>query len=270
MTSSAHARFGEQRLVRPEVGALQRMHFQLFGVADPAHYLHNRWMRHLLLPALSAPPRRILDAGCGRADHSIFLARLFPQAQVVGIDIDAPMIERNADTARRLGLTNVEFHFGDLTRIDAKEEYDVVISIDVLEHIIEQEQALRNLTRALRPGGTCFYHIPTIREVPVPFSTMLKDFHEWGEKEHLAKELTAEEFTGRVAASGLTVLRSQRTFGWWTGEMATSLFTLPYKNTPLNVAMQLALAVPGRVLSMMDGLGFDRTRYAVGIVGRKP
>ncbi|MBX7119754.1 MAG: class I SAM-dependent methyltransferase [Gemmatimonadaceae bacterium] len=262
-------RFGEQRLVRPEIGSAARLHFQLFGVADPAHYLHNRVLRRLLLPALAAAPTRILDAGCGRADHSIFLARCFPQAQVLGIDIDAPMIARNTDTARRLGLGNVEFAVGDLTTLDAPETYDVIVSIDVLEHITEQQKALTNLARALKPGGTSFYHIPTVRERPVPFSRFLGDFHAWGEEEHVADDLSADEFTARVAASGLEVLKSERTFGYWTGELATSLFAMPYKNTPLNVVAQLVLAVPGRALAMVDELGFDRTRYAVGVLGRK-
>ena len=269
MMSSRQVRFGEQRLVRPEVGAAARLHYRLFGVADPAHFLHNDWMRRLLLPVITTPPKRVLDAGCGRADHSIFLARLFPEAQILGIDIDAPMIERNRDTARRLGLTNLEFGVQDLTALESTDEFDVIISIDVLEHIVEQQQALRNLARALRPGGHSFYHVPTVRETPVPFSRGLKDFHEWGEREHLADELSAEQFTSRVAESGIEVLRSERTFGYFTGELATSLFALPYRNTPLNVVAQLVLAVPGRLLAMADSLGLDSTRYAVGVLGRR-
>lgn len=269
MMSARQVSFGEQRLVRPEVGSLGRLHYRLFGVADPAHYLHNDWLRRLLLPHIGTPPRRILDAGCGRADHSLFLARLFPEAQIVGIDIDAPMIERNRDTAKRLGLTNVEFRVQDLTTLESVDEFDVIVSIDVLEHIVEQQKALDNLARALRRGGHSFYHVPTVREKPVPFSRGLKEFHEWGEREHLADELSAAEFTARVAGSGLDVVRSERTFGYWTGELATSLFALPYRNTPLNIIAQLILAVPGRLLAMADSLGLDKTRYAVGVVGRR-
>lgn len=269
MISARQVRFGEQRLVRPEVGSAGRLHYRLFGVADPAHFLHNSWLRRLLLPAITSAPKRVLDAGCGRADHSIFLARLFPDAQIVGIDIDESMIERNRHTARLLGLTNVEFRVQDLTTLEAVEEFDVVVSIDVLEHIVEQQKALQNLARALRPGGLSFYHVPTVREKPVPFSRGLKEFHEWGEREHLADELSAEQFTARVAESGLEVRQSVRTFGYFTGELATSLFALPYRNTPLNVIAQLVLAVPGRMLAMADVLRWDGTRYAVGVVGRR-
>src|SRR6267143_954674 len=91
--------FGEQRLVRSDVGLAHRAAFRVLGVAAPAHYLHHRYLRRALVH-LDSAPRTILDAGCGSGDHSFYLARRFPQAQVLGIDIDGVLIARNRDVAR--------------------------------------------------------------------------------------------------------------------------------------------------------------------------
>jgi 2-polyprenyl-3-methyl-5-hydroxy-6-metoxy-1,4-benzoquinol methylase len=263
-------RFGAQRLVRPETSGAERWLFRLMGVADPAHYLHSLYFRRALdsLPAFQ--PRRILDAGCGFGDYSFYLAQRYPAAQVLGLDMDQARIERNRTVATALGLANVIFEPQDLTTLDGATNFDLVIAIDVLEHIALQEQALNRLSQALVPGGIAFIHLPTVRERPVPFSRWLTGFHAWAEKEHIAQERTAKEFTAAVGATGLEILQSQRTFGYFSGELATSLFALPYRNTPWNRALLGALAPFCRVLAWTDILQLNQPRYAVAVLAHKP
>ena len=264
------ARFGEQRLVPRRSGMAERWLYRAMGIADPAHYLHFRYLQAALRSLGHFHPRQILDAGCGRGDHSLYLARRYPSAEVVGIDIDEHLITRNRDAARELKLKNVRFEVGDLSRIDRTENFDLVVSIDVLEHISNQADALAALARALEPGGVAFYHIPTVRERPVPFSGRLDDFHAWAAEEHIADDHTAESFIDAVGESGLRVLRGTPTFGFYTGEMATSLFALPYRNTPLNRVLQGLLAPVCRVLTLADGLGREQPHYAVAVLSTKP
>jgi trans-aconitate methyltransferase len=263
------ARFGEQRLVRPEFGGAQKLFYRLMGVPDPAHYLHFLYFKRGLAE-LGRDPTNILDAGCGRGDYSLYLARRFPAARVLGIDIDEQRIARNQDTARRMGLTNVRFEIGDLVRQRWDDPFDFVFSVDVLEHIVEQEAAIANLMRSMRPGGVGFFHIPTVREKPVPFSSRLQEFHDWAEEEHVAEERTAEQFVEVVRRAGFQVAWWKRTFGWFTGELATSLYALPYENTPVNRVFQALLAPVCRVLVLADALGLDSPRYAVAVAARKP
>jgi SAM-dependent methyltransferase len=261
-------RFGAQRLVRPD--AAERWLFRLMGVADPAHYLHWRYLRESLDRAGDLTPSRILDAGCGAGDHTFYLAQRFPDSEVIGVDVDAARIARNQETAPRLGLRNVSFEVQDLTQLPWVERFDLVISIDVLEHIVEQQTALRCLQRVLRPGGRFFFHIPTKRRRPVPFSAWLGGFHAWAEKEHVAEDRTAEGFVAVVRAAGFEITDSWRTFGFFTGELATSLFALPYDPTPRNKVFQVMLAPVCRALAVADLLQVDRERYAVAVTGRRP
>lgn len=261
--------FGEQRLVREDVGGLQRASFRMLGVADPAHFLHNLYLRRAL-KRLVRQPRWILDAGCGAGDHALYLARRFPTAQILAVDIQENLIERNRHAAERLGINNVRFEVADITTHSFAKRFDFISSIDVLEHIPEQRRAIANLASHLAPDGTTFFHVPTIRHVPVPFSSWLKDFHEWAMDEHIADEVTAEAFVESVRQQGLTILHARPTFGYWAGELATSLFAIPYKNSRLNRVAQLLLILPCRALVLLDHFIENGPHFAVSVVGRRP
>lgn len=257
------SRFGEQRVLR---GTAESMFWRVFGVADPAHYLRHQYLKRAVTE-FSVRPRRILDAGSGAGDYTLWLARAFPDAEVLGVDIDEEYTVPSQKTAEQLGIGNVRFETVDLTQLDL-EGFDLVVSIDVLEHVPGQRDVLRRLTDSLVPGGLAFYHIPAARPKPVLFDKYLREFHEWAEEEHIDDDLQPEEFVGRVEESGLEIRKVWNTFGRWTGEAACSLFAIPYRNTPLNRVAQLALAPLCRGLAMADTVGGD-ARYAVAVAAGK-
>jgi SAM-dependent methyltransferase len=242
------------------------------GVVDPGHYLHHRILRSALDGMPELAPRRILDAGCGPGDHTFYLAMRYPQAHVLGVDVDPRRVTACREAASRLALGNVRFEVADLAEPSeafAGDPFDLIVSIDVLEHIVEQERALETLYSLMAPGAVAVLHIPTVRVRPVPFSNRLGAFHEWAEEEHVAPPRSADEFTEIVAATGFAVEHSRRTFGYWTGELATSLFALPFRSTARNRMLQALLAPVCRVLVLLDSLALERTRYAVAVVARR-
>jgi len=263
-------RFGELRLVRDDVSAIARLLYRVMGVADPAHYLHHLYVKRGLALAGSIRPAAILDAGCGAGDHAVWLARHFADASVLGVDIDQTRIAASRASSSRMRFGNLRFEVADLARLDMQDAVDLVVSVDVLEHIVEQRTALRQLYLALRPGGSAVLHVPTKRERAVPLSRRLHDFHEWASHEHVAEDATADEFIQRVREAGFDVRASLRTFGYWTGELATSLFALAYKDSTLNRVFQACLAPLGRILVLLDPILPQRTRYGVLVVASRP
>ncbi len=262
-------RFGEQRLVQGEAAKGKRLLFRLIGIGDPGHYLRSLYFRRALRHADGVSVRRILDGGCGGGDYSFYLARLFPDAQVLGADVREAAIKRNRETAQRLGLRNVRFETMDLAGAELPDDYDLIVCIDVIQYIADQERALSNLAAALRPGGLAFFHSPTVREKPAPFSRWLGRSNVWVEREPVAEERTAQEFVRLVQSAGLELVSVQRTFGYWTGELATSLFDLPYTRKSLVGVQQALLAPACRLLCLADPLGLERNRYAIAVLARK-
>ena len=264
-------RFGEKRLL-PETPLLERAFFSLFGVLDPPHWLHFKYLERQLgeWDRRGWGTRfRILDAGCGRGDYSFYLARKYPHAEVVGVDFDPNRIERCRHEAQALGLSTVSFQVGDLVKFEDRRKFDLIVSIDVLEHIKEQEEAVRNLGNLLRLQGRFFFHIPCARPKPVVFAGRLNKFGEWAEVEHVAEDRTPDEFRALIENSGFLVETFENTFGRFTGELATSFFLLRYGNGVGDRLYQAVMSMPCKALALADFLGVDKTRYAVAIGGTR-
>jgi 2-polyprenyl-3-methyl-5-hydroxy-6-metoxy-1,4-benzoquinol methylase len=258
--------FGEERLLR---GVAEAALFRVLGVADPAHYLHYRYL-HRALESLQREPTTILDAGSGPGDHALYLARRYPRAMVLGWDSRKDWVLNAARAARTLGIPNARFAVADLRDLRARERFDLVCAIDVLEHLPDPAAALRSFWAALRPGGAAFFHFPIARPRPVPFSRYLRSFHAWAETEHVAEPLTGAGFVTLVQEAGFSISRVTGTFGYFTGELATSLFNLPHRPTRLNRAIQGLLAPTCRLLALADLLHLDSPRYAIAVEARKP
>jgi phosphoethanolamine N-methyltransferase len=94
----------------------------------------------------------VLDLGCGTGGITRFLAETYAPASIVGVDVDAGLIERakkRAGAAAGLGFRTVTP--GPLPFAEAA--FDVVFSKDAMVHIADKEALFAELFRVLRPGG---------------------------------------------------------------------------------------------------------------------
>lgn len=103
--------------------------------------------------------KRVLDAGCGDGVGSRFLAAT--AAEVVGVDHSAVAVAQ----CRRLWLDgsrpNLRFEIVDLASPgDFHERFDVILNIQVFEHIADPLPFLRGLRDRLSPGGILVISTP--------------------------------------------------------------------------------------------------------------
>jgi SAM-dependent methyltransferase len=122
------------------------------------------WFRGLhanLLLALreTRAPHRILDAGCGTGGFMKRLAAAFPDATVLGLDLDTGAA-RHA-RAKGGGILSI----GSIDRLPfADGAFDAAVSADVLCHRgVDERHALAELRRCLRPGGLLALNLPAYR-----------------------------------------------------------------------------------------------------------
>ena len=109
-------------------------------------------IRDLGLPAGS----RGLDVGCGVGLYALWLAETVgPGGHVLGIEPELEKVEAaRALVGGRIKSGRLEFKTGDGTAIPLPDHsVDWVWCGDVLHHIVETEQALREFRRVVRPGG---------------------------------------------------------------------------------------------------------------------
>ncbi|GAO50632.1 UbiE family methyltransferase [Saitoella complicata NRRL Y-17804] len=106
-----------------------------------------------LLPYLE-PHMRILDIGCGPGTITFDFAELVPEGEVVGLEYEGGVLEQARKGAKERGLGNIEFVVGDVNGLDyADNTFDVVHCHQVLQHVGDPVQALKEMRRVVKPGG---------------------------------------------------------------------------------------------------------------------
>lgn len=107
-------------------------------------------------------PERIADAGSGFGQYVYYLSKRYPSAKITGLDIKQEQVD---DCNRFFAAINrndrVSFEFADLTALEAEETYDLVLSVDVMEHIEDDRTVFKRLYTSLKPGGILLISTPS-------------------------------------------------------------------------------------------------------------
>jgi len=125
---------------------------------DTAQYLEKsagvRWNKHMITWMLKHIEhneiKQIYDLGCGAGNKTYFLAKLFPNANVVGFDFS----DAGIDEARKnYRLPNLKYEVKDITRMSCEEaeSVDLVTLFDVLEHIENDKDCLNTFLNSAKP-----------------------------------------------------------------------------------------------------------------------
>ncbi len=105
--------------------------------------------------------RSILDAGSGFGQYVYYMASRNSKWNIKGMDVKQEQVDDCNNFFHKVGLNNTIFEVGDLTKLDETEKYDLVLSVDVMEHIEEDVLVFKNFYKALKPGGTLLVSTPS-------------------------------------------------------------------------------------------------------------
>jgi SAM-dependent methyltransferase len=109
-----------------------------------------------------APPSKgkdaLLDVGCG---YGYLLRGFRERFALYGIDLSAHAVHETR--ARLDGATVAEANVEDA--IPFRRRFQVVLAVNVIEHLHDPAAAVANIARALAPGGLCVVHLPTVNNV---------------------------------------------------------------------------------------------------------
>ncbi len=126
---------------------------QSYGATDGRPEEQIGWLGQR---GLLAAGKQLLDAGCydGR-----FLARLPAEVRKVGVDIDAPALERGR---REFASHGIEFVHGDFESFRYPGRPDTITLFHVLEHLPRPVEVLRNLRAHAGPGTRLVVEVPIL------------------------------------------------------------------------------------------------------------
>nr|WP_197717067.1 class I SAM-dependent methyltransferase [Glycomyces terrestris] len=106
-----------------------------------------------LLPYLKTD-HAILDIGCGPGTITADFAEIAHDGQVTGVDFAAGVLTQAEAAAAERGLHNTAFEQADVHRLRFEDDsFDIVHAHQVLQHVGDPVQALREMRRVAKPGG---------------------------------------------------------------------------------------------------------------------
>jgi trans-aconitate 2-methyltransferase len=134
---------------------------------DPAQYL--RFANERLRPALDLlaqvpldAPAHVVDLGCGAGNVTAILKQRFPDADVVGIDGSASMLEK-----ARATTPECRFEQADFFQWQPHEAPDLIYSNAALQWVGEHPSLFPRLLSFLAPGGVLAIQMPTMHDTPL-------------------------------------------------------------------------------------------------------
>jgi 2-polyprenyl-3-methyl-5-hydroxy-6-metoxy-1,4-benzoquinol methylase len=190
-------------------------------------YYH--WVRREIEPLLPKQCMRILEVGAGAGATLKWLKALYPEAETTAVEINPALrdeLKRNADVVI---IGPVDQAIAEL------ETYDLILLLDVLEHLPDPTGSLQKLTKRLIPGGQVIVSVPNIAHLSVLMPLLLQrrfDYQEAGIMDHTHLRFFVE---------------------------GTAIKTLNGAN--LNVTKALISGIQGRKAKTLDFLTFGFLRH---------
>jgi SAM-dependent methyltransferase len=163
------------------------------------------WQARLVEPYVG---HRVLEIGCGLGN---FTRHLLDRELVVGLDVEPACIRSwRAAFADRPNLTGLEMDGSDASFLGLKQHRpDTVVCLNVLEHIEDDEGALRNMYAVLPSGGRALLIVPAFTGLYGPIDRNLGHYRRYSRQ---GLRGLAESIGFRVR---LRYLNTVGLLGWW-------------------------------------------------------
>lgn len=198
--------------------------------SDYAQQYEDLWRRHwwwqsrkqFVLAQLrrlrrDRPFPAILDVGCG---NGLFFDDLAAFGQVWGIEPDAGLVAADGPYRARIAVRGFDSSF--LPPPEASGGFDLVLMLDVLEHIEDDLAAARHVHTILAPGGRFLLTVPALR--------MLWSAHD--EANRHFRRYSKASLRHVLTAAGFRVQMLRCFFGWTIGPLLLRRAISPGKKDP--------------------------------------
>jgi len=151
----------------------------------------------------------ILDAGMGFGQYSFYMSKKLPNSSILAVDVKQEQVDDCTRFFKRIGKTNVEFTVADLVKYNKPDTYNLILSVDVMEHILEDIQVFQNFHSSLKKGGMLL--------ISTPSDQGGSDVHSDGEtsfiEEHVRDGYNIKEIEDKLKSTGFSKIEVLYSYG---------------------------------------------------------
>ena len=105
---------------------------------------------------------KVLDAGSGFGQYDYFLLKKFEQVEIYSIDIKEEYLEDNRKFFKQeISNGRIQFANENLLELSSDEKFDLILCVDVLEHIEDDVSVINNLSALIKIDGYFLMHSPS-------------------------------------------------------------------------------------------------------------
>jgi len=176
-------------------------------------------------------PIRFYDAGAGFGQYSYFVLKYFRKAEVLAVDLKTDYLTSFSNYAKSLGWQKLTVQKADLTEFIPAGKYDLIIAIDILEHIEQDEKVLRNFQQVLDKGGKLIISSPSTFDESAKFVA-----------EHVRPGYDREEINSKLQNAGFRVIAFDYSYGK-SGHIAW-LLTMKFPMSLLGISQFFFFLLP--------------------------
>ncbi len=182
---------------------------------------------------------RVLDAGSGFGQYSHFMSGLSKGWKIKGIDLKSEQIDDcNSFFTRIKRNGRVTFETADLTKFVEKDSYNLILCVDVMEHILEDEQVFRNYAESTRNNGILLISTPSDQGG----SDVHDDHDESFIEEHVRDGYNIGDIEDKLKRSGYTDVDARYSYGI-PGKLSWKI-SMKYPIILLNTSKLFYLIIP--------------------------
>lgn len=156
---------------------------------------------------------QVLDAGCGFGQYSYFIAKKFKNSKVLGIDINDRRIKDCSKFSESEKIENLRFDIVNLEDLSYSDEFDLVLAIDVMEHIENDVKVFENFHRAMKKDGMLIISTPS----NLGGSDVHTDADESFIEEHVRSGYGTDEIKSKLEMVGFKDVSLRYSYGRWGG-----------------------------------------------------
>lgn len=172
---------------------------------------------------------KIFDAGAGFGQYSYYMHTLNRNWEILAADVKEEQVADCNTFFKKLGTDKVKFIVADLTQFNQPDTFDLVVCVDVMEHILDDVACFRNYATSLKKGGMLL--------ISTPSDQGGSDVHEGNEgsfiEEHVRDGYNIGEIKNKILSSGFSQVDARYNYG-----------------TPGKISWRLSMKYPIQVLGI--------------------